>query len=160
MTVVLQAATPGDREAMLVLERDLFPHDAWSAELFDTELAHLDSYYLVGRADNSGELVAYGGLRAPFFAGGQGDIQTLAVAPDYRRRGIARDLLRALLLEAERRHVAEVFLEVRVDNEPAKFLYESEGFREIARRPGYYQPGFVDAVVMRKTMGQEGGHRD
>ena len=160
MTVVLQAATRADLRAMVALERDLFPNDAWSAELFDAELAHPDSYYLVGRADGSGDLVAYGGLRAPFFAGGQGDIQTLAVAPDYRRQGIARDLLRALLDEAGRRGVAEVFLEVRADNEPARKLYESEGFREITRRPGYYQPGFVDAVVMRKAMGQEGGHRD
>jgi len=42
-----------------------------------------------------------------------------------------------------------VFLEVRADNPSAEGLYLSEGFEEIGRRPRYYQPDDVDAIVMR-----------
>ncbi len=43
----------------------------------------------------------------------------------------------------------DVFLEVRADNPVAQALYESEGFIEIARRPRYYQPDDIDAIVMK-----------
>ena len=43
----------------------------------------------------------------------------------------------------------EVFLDVRADNPVAQQLYASAGFMEIGRRPHYYQPDDVDAVVMR-----------
>ena len=55
----------------------------------------------------------------------------------------------AALAEAVRRGAAHVFLEVRADNPVAEALYLSEGFVELARRPRYYQPDDVDAVVMR-----------
>ena len=42
-----------------------------------------------------------------------------------------------------------MFLEVRADNPVAEALYASEGFVEIARRPRYYQPDDIDAVVMK-----------
>ena len=43
----------------------------------------------------------------------------------------------------------DVFLEVRADNPVAQALYASEGFFEVGRRPRYYQPDDVDAVVMK-----------
>ena len=58
-------------------------------------------------------------------------------------------MLRALLEEAARRGVTDVFLEVRADNPVAQSLYASEGFAEIGRKPRYYQPDDVDAVVMK-----------
>jgi ribosomal-protein-alanine N-acetyltransferase len=51
--------------------------------------------------------------------------------------------------EARRRQADEVLLEVRVDNEAAQKLYDSEGFSMIGIRKGYYDHGRVDAVVMR-----------
>jgi ribosomal protein S18 acetylase RimI-like enzyme len=69
-------------------------------------------------------------------------------------------LLEALLDEARSRAVTEVFLEVRADNEPAIALYRGAGFHEIHRRPGYYQPGSVDAIVMRRGGQDERGGDD
>ena len=43
-------------------------------------------------------------------------------------------LLRGLLAAADALH-ATVFLEVRTDNEPARALYESEGFAVVGLRP-------------------------
>ncbi len=77
------------------------------------------------------------------------DIQTIAIAEASRGRGRGRALLRALLQTARDRGAREVFLEVRADNPTAAALYASEGFVEIARRPRYYQPDDVDAIVMR-----------
>jgi ribosomal-protein-alanine N-acetyltransferase len=149
MTITVVRAQGPDSVEMATLEQALFPHDAWSLDQIVSELAHPDSYYLVARDDPDGALIAYGGLRASEVVHHQGDIQTLAVSPNYRGNGLGRRLLGELLTEAWRRGVAEVLLEVRADNDPAIRLYSREGFHEIARRPGYYQPGCIDAIVMR-----------
>lgn len=158
MTVSMIQAGPGDASDMHQLEVKLFPHDAWSKDIIDSELAHPDSYYLVLRDGQSQRLVGYGGLRASAVVGGQGDIQTMAVDTTYQGQGLGQKLLDALLIEAWQRKVDEVFLEVRADNEVAKSLYDRAGFREIARRPGYYQPGSIDAIVMQKTREDGGEH--
>ena len=77
------------------------------------------------------------------------DVQTITIAESARGRGRGRTLLRALLAEAGNRGVHDLFLEVRADNPVAQALYVSEGFHEIGRRPRYYQPDDVDAVVMK-----------
>jgi [ribosomal protein S18]-alanine N-acetyltransferase len=151
MGIRVERAGTADAAELAVLEKQLFPEDAWSRALFDQELAHPDSYYLVTRSAEGQHIVGYGGLRAPV-TGGQGDIQTLAVVPVERGKGLGRKLLEALLAEARAREVAEVFLEVRADNPVAISLYRRHGFDEIARRPGYYQPGNIDALVMRKEL--------
>lgn len=151
MSIRVERAGATDAAELSELEKALFPQDAWSRALFDQELAHPDSYYLVARRTEDRQIVGYGGLRAPV-SGAQGDIQTLAVVPAERGRGLGRVLLEALLAEALAREVAEVFLEVRADNPVAISLYRRHGFDEIARRPGYYQPGSIDALVMRKEL--------
>ncbi|MFC4492651.1 ribosomal protein S18-alanine N-acetyltransferase [Streptomyces ovatisporus] len=142
-----------DIEGVLALERDLFPEDAWSAGLFWSELAHARGpdatrRYLVAetRTAQGPALVGYGGLAA---VGGTGDIQTIGVLPSHRGTGLGARLLRALLAAAGDRDCHEVLLEVRVDNAPAQRLYERFGFTPIGVRRGYYQPGDVDALVMR-----------
>lgn len=60
-------------------------------------------------------------------------------------------LLTELLRAATAFDCAEVLLECRVDNVRAQKLYERFGFEAIGFRRGYYQPGNVDALVMRLT---------
>ena len=96
----------------------------------------------------AGRLLGYAGLRAPRGAR-DADIQTIAIAAAARGRGRGRVILEALLAEASARRVHDVFLEVRADNPVAQALYASEGFTEVGRRPRYYQPDDVDALVMR-----------
>lgn len=151
MTPRLSLAVLEDLPAMIELEAAIFGSDAWSPELMVAEVSYPQSYYLIARDTESGELVGYGGLRAAPVDALQGDIQTLAVSPSHRRSGLGRTLLRALLAEAHARGVRDVFLEVRADNEGALELYSSEGFEPIDRRVGYYQPDGVDAIVMRRA---------
>jgi ribosomal-protein-alanine acetyltransferase len=144
--VTLRLATAGDLDAIMALERASFPTDAWSESTMAAELTGEHGHYLVD--EQEGRVVGYGGLRA-LRGGSDADIQTIALSPENRGRGRGRTLLRALIAEAVSRGARELFLEVRADNPVAEGLYRSEGFAEIGRRPRYYQPDDVDAIVMR-----------
>lgn len=146
MTWTLRRATAADLTAIMAIETEMFPDDAWSPSTMAAEIAGEHGYYLVAEAED-GAVDGYAGLLAPR-DGGQADIQTIAVVDRARRRGLGRTLVRALLNEARRRGATEVFLEVRADNPGARALYEGMGFVEIAVRPRYYRRG-IDAVIMR-----------
>ncbi|MCR2764178.1 ribosomal protein S18-alanine N-acetyltransferase [Microbacterium sp. zg.B48] len=141
-----RAATADDLGAIMALERASFPTDAWSEAMMREELASPHGWYVV--VEEAGRIIGYGGLRA-VRGGTDADIQTIALAEGFRGQGRGRALLTALLDEAVRRGVRDVFLEVRADNPVAQSLYASEGFAEVGRRPRYYQPDDVDAIVMR-----------
>lgn len=144
--MTLRTATLDDLAAIMDLERRGFPADAWSEQTMGTEIASLHNVYLVDV--EAGRVVGYGGVRA-LQGSTDSDIQTIALDASMRGRGRGRALLRALVGIAVERGARELFLEVRDDNAVARALYSSEGFVELGRRPGYYQPGNVDAVVMR-----------
>jgi ribosomal-protein-alanine N-acetyltransferase len=152
MTYTLHRAELEDLPQMISWEVELFGADAWSPELMIHEVSHPDHYYLVAREEGSSDIVGYAGLAADPRPGGHADIQTIAVIPDHRGTGLGRRLLHALLERANEGAVATVFLEVRADNQPAISLYRSEGFEDIDRRIGYYQPDGVDALVMTKQL--------
>lgn len=136
-----------DVERVMLLERGLFADTAWSVESFWSELAHPESRrYLVAEAEESGELLGYAGLMA---SGTEADVQTVAVAPSAQGRGVGALLLRALVEEASHSGATSVLLEVRADNDAAIALYRRHGFERIGVRRRYYQPGDVDALVMR-----------
>ena len=149
MTVVLREMRWWDIDPVLELEKELFPVDAWSRGMFWSELAHARGpeatrRYLV--ACDGDRLVGYAGLAA---SGDLGDVQTIAVRRDQWGTGLGGRLLTELLRAATDFDCAEVMLECRVDNVRAQKLYERFGFEAIGFRRGYYQPGNVDALVMR-----------
>jgi len=73
------------------------------------------------------------------------EILNIAVHPDFRRLGIATELLRAELARSPGAH----FLEVRESNTPARRLYEQLGFQVVGERPGYYENPPETGIVMR-----------
>ncbi|MDO0935665.1 ribosomal protein S18-alanine N-acetyltransferase [Streptomyces sp. DG2A-72] len=140
-----------DIDAVLELEKDLFPEDAWSRGMFWSELAHARGPAATKRyvvAVDEDRLVGYAGLAA---SGDLADIQTIAVTRDHWGTGLGGRLLTELLRAATAFECAEVMLECRIDNVRAQKLYERYGFEAIGFRRGYYQPGNVDALVMRLT---------
>lgn len=147
--MTLRDATPADLDAIMAIETRSFPTDAWSREVMASELAGPYGRYLVDEVD--GSVIGYGGVRA-LRGSADADIQTIAFDAPHRGAGRGRALLRALLDAARQRGAREVFLEVRADNPSAEGLYLSEGFVEIGRRPRYYQPDGVDAIVMRLAL--------
>ncbi|WP_330310247.1 MULTISPECIES: ribosomal protein S18-alanine N-acetyltransferase [unclassified Streptomyces] len=140
-----------DIDPVLELEKDLFPEDAWSRGMFWSELAHARGAEATRRyvvATEGERLVGYAGLAA---AGDLGDVQTIAVRREQWGTGLGARLLTELLRAATAFECAEVMLECRVDNVRAQKLYERFGFEPIGFRRGYYQPGNIDALVMRLT---------
>jgi ribosomal-protein-alanine N-acetyltransferase len=135
-----------DVDALQPVERELFGATAWSAEMFWSELAHPDTRWYVLAEDGRGRLLGYAGLLA---GGPQADVQTLAVSPAAQGQGIGGLLLRTLISEAVRRGAVSLLLEVRADSAAAIALYRKHGFERVSIRRGYYQPGGVDAWVMR-----------
>jgi len=147
-----------DIDRVLELEKDLFPEDAWSRGMFWSELAHsrgpeATRRYVVAE-DSEGRVVGYAGLAA---SGDIGDIQTIAVTRDQWGTGLGGRLLTELLRAATAFECAQVMLECRIDNVRAQKLYERFGFEAIGFRRGYYQPGSVDALVMRLTTQSDSG---
>ncbi|MDQ1692069.1 MAG: [ribosomal protein S18]-alanine N-acetyltransferase [Pseudonocardiales bacterium] len=150
MDVSLRPMTVADLDALLPFEQILFGAESWSRRSYLDELADTElRTYLVAEsvdADGRTELLGDAGLMT---IGGTAQILTVGVLPGARRRGVGRLLVRALVAEARRRKAEEVLLEVRIDNEPARFLYEAEGFEALGTRRGYYEQGRVDALTMR-----------
>ena len=80
----------------------------------------------------------------------EADLESIAVAREFQRTGVARRLFEVLVGELAASGVTEVLLEVRASNEAALSLYGALGFRETGRRLGYYAHPAEDAVQMRR----------
>ncbi|UIJ34802.1 ribosomal protein S18-alanine N-acetyltransferase [Allobranchiibius sp. GilTou73] len=140
-----------DIDTLVELEQRLFVDDAWSARTWWSELAgRPQRVYLVAQDDD--RVVGYAGLSV---VGDVADVMTIAVAPDAQGTGVGRLLLEELVAQASAAAVSAVLLEVRSDNDPARKLYERNGFEQIGVRRRYYQPGDIDALVMRRHLREE-----
>jgi [ribosomal protein S18]-alanine N-acetyltransferase len=148
VTAVLRRMTVDDLPAVMKIERETFPADAWSEGMLRGELNDQPRtrHYVVALVDE--EIVGYAGL---LVAGDQADVQTIAVLADRQRAGIGSAMLTELLAEAVRRDAQSIFLEVRADNPGAQELYGGFGFERIGVRRGYYEDG-TDAIMMKKDL--------
>ena len=97
-------------------------------------------------ADN--KIIGYCGVFVPA-PGVEADILTVAVLPEYRRQGIAKEFMRQIEEWSKERGASAMMLEVEQTNESAIELYKSLGYMKISVRMDYYGPG-KDAFVMRK----------
>lgn len=137
-------------EQLSALDEQLFSPDVWSPETFWSELAAPGRWYTIAVDSQNPEIVlGYAGLAVN---GPDADVQTVAVAPSTQGSGLGRRLLEALIAQASAQGARTLLLEVRADNDPAIALYHSSGFERIARRRGYYQPGNIDALIMRRAL--------
>ena len=88
------------------------------------------------------------------------EILNLAVAPQYRGKGLAGQMLDAAVIELVDRGVVNAYLEVRESNAAARALYSKRGFTEIGRRRAYYRRPVEDALVLRRVIGTDGGDEE
>ena len=79
---------------------------------------------------------------------GEAHISTIAMQPNWRRRGIGELLLAAMLDRATELEADMATLEVRVSNVTAQNLYHKYGFRQVGLRPRYYRDSNEDALIM------------
>jgi ribosomal-protein-alanine N-acetyltransferase len=138
-----QRAGTDDIAAIVAIEQACFGSSAWSEGLVADEIASDRHVVLV-----SDDLTAYGAIS---LAGDVADLDRIAVLPQSRGQGLARDLLTDLVDRARDLGATRMLLEVAADNTAAIGLYEAHGFDTISTRRAYYAGG-IDARVMEITI--------
>ena len=126
------------------LERECFS-DPWSQNSIASEFENPLSYWLLAMAGNV--VAGYVGSQTVL---GESDMMNLAVRGEFRRQGVARDLVLALIDGLNQRGSHCLTLEVRDSNAPARKLYEKLGFVQVGIRPNYYQHPREDGLILRK----------
>ncbi len=114
----------------------------WSENMFAGELANSAAVYRVILCED--KPVAYMGM---WLVADEGQITNVAVHPEHRRCGLAKQLIEAFIDIAKREELACMTLEVRAGNQPAISLYQSFGFYQVGLRRNYYE-GKEDALLM------------
>ena len=119
----------------------------WSRLSFLAELGHSLSHPLVAGPPPPRPWQVWGYL-IYWVVAEEMHILNLAVHPEQRRRGIARRLLITGMNQARDLGAQVAWLEVRPSNDPALSLYQSFGFRQVGRRPHYYDDTQEDALLL------------
>lgn len=130
-----------DLPRILTIERQCHPYP-WSEEIFRDEITTAHSRIWVCVED--GEIA---GFLCWWTVCGEIEIQNVATALRYRRKGVGRRLLAAVLATADTEGVTRALLEVRVSNTAAIDLYRAFGFTDCGQRRCYYPDG-EDALLM------------
>lgn len=145
--MLIRAMTKEDLDEVLAVERESF-REPWTKNMFLGELSQEITVYRVA-AEND-RVIGYMGM---YHVADEGHITNVAVAKDFRRRGVAGALIASFLAYAQENHLAFLTLEVRRSNSGAIRLYEKYGFREIGVRPRYYE-NKEDALLMTRFLRQ------
>jgi ribosomal-protein-alanine N-acetyltransferase len=144
MMIELRKLKLRDLGAIEEIERASYP-TPWSRSMFAGELAKPSSICLGAVDGDQDELVGYLIISRYVDAW---HVMNIAVAPTYRRKGIARALMERLFEVTERDARRGYTLEVRVSNDAAISLYEALGFHARGIRRGYYTDNREDALIM------------
>lgn len=143
MSVHIIPMTAGHLPQVAALEKICFPADPWSEALFREALENPRAAVLLAQGERDAVL----GYAVVSVVLDEGNLDNIAVAPGYRRQGVA-DALLSVLTGFGREHLAALMLEVRASNAPAIALYEKHGFAAVGRRRNYYDAPREDAVLM------------
>ncbi len=129
-----------DITAVAALESACRPRP-WSERVFADELAEANRIYLL--AEEEGQVAGYAGA---MLVGEEAHITNLLVAPEFRRRGVAKRLMSRLIQAAVAEGARHLTLEVGSKNHAARRLYATLGLAPVGVRPGYY--GDDDALIL------------
>jgi ribosomal-protein-alanine N-acetyltransferase len=140
---MIRPATQAHVPALAAIHAASFPlAEIWGEDAISLQLALPGVFGLVDER---------GGMLLGRVTVDEAEVLTLAVSPESRRQGIARELLHAACAEARQRGGRTMFLEVSVGNAPANELYRRFGFTEVGRRRRYYVDA-SDALVLHMNI--------
>ncbi len=134
------------------IEQGLRP--AWTATRVRAATRRPETFVLTARAAHTGRWPSretFAGFAIMVFGDETAHLNLLAVAPAFRRRGVARSMLQWLELSAVTAGVFQISLEVRAGNHEATQLYLAQGYLPLQRVAGYYQ-GVEDAIRMCRDL--------
>lgn len=140
MPAAIRSAVLNDVPAILAIEQQAPGAAHWTREQYN----QLVSSGVVLVAEEAGELCGFVCARA---VAGEWEIENVVVAAGFLRRGIADELMRAMIQRAKTEAASALLLEVRESNLAARGLYEKRGFREVGRRRTYYKDPAEDAIL-------------
>ena len=144
--ITIREMTLEDVDRVCELEEMAFSMP-WHKESFIEMIENKDALYLVADDEYAG-VIGCCGVRSIV---GEGDITNVVVHPDYRKKGVAYEMLSQLLLRGEKDFgIKEFTLEVRYRNMGAIHLYEKLGFVSEGVRKNFYEEPLEDALIMWK----------
>jgi ribosomal-protein-alanine N-acetyltransferase len=142
--VVTRASALDDLTDVEALQRRAFTNP-WGPEALRWELQNTDVARLYLMRAPGGALAAYCACWMIF---DELHINSLAVEPALRRRGLARRLLCEVFRDSIAGGARSATLEVRQSNIAARALYEGLDFHVEAVRRDYYQEPREDALIL------------
>ena len=144
--VLLRRMEMEDLRCVLRNERKAYQFP-WTEGIFKSCLCNGDECWIIHDKKILGHTVLS-------FAAQEAHLLNLCIHPQHQNQGLGKQALDHVLSIAKTKGAISIFLEVRISNLPAVYLYESAGFNEIGRRSSYY-PGAVnreDALVFGKEL--------
>jgi ribosomal-protein-alanine N-acetyltransferase len=144
--MLIRRARKEDYAAFAAIEAAHPGYPAWGVKGFEAEESNRNSVTLAAELDGR-----TAGFINFWIVRPQVQLNTLAVAGEFLRRGAASALIGKLLEYASKNLCREVDLEVNEHNAAAIALYRRHGFETVGRRPKFYA-GRDAALLMRKTL--------
>ena len=138
--------TGDDLDEVMQIERASFKAP-WSREMFRQDLSFPIARCLAARLPIS-DTKPLAGYIVCWFVADEVHVTNVAVRPELRNRGVARQLVINVLRQARNEGMRYCTLEVRKSNEAARGLYRALGFEARGIRPKYYSDDNEDAVIM------------
>ncbi len=143
MELLYLPATAADLPHIWNIEKTLI--GAWTFKQLQDELGFAPGWSFVARYE--GILLGYiFGIKAA----DEGEIRKIAIAPNYRRKCLATQLLKTALQHLARHNITSCFLEVRQNNKAALGLYQKYRFKEVGIRKKYYTLPQDNAILLRR----------
>ena len=148
MTIKVRKGRRADTAYLIALHEASFSDEGWRPRDLEEAFTARGVFVLFAEHPPSMPPVGYLIYR---IAADECEILSIGVKPTARRDGVGAVLLDNMVSLIIQAGIKTVFLEVGVDNAPARRLYEKCGFVETGRRVGYYKNG-GDALIMKKNL--------
>lgn len=144
MKGTIKKGSSQDAAAILAVMEDVYEASPWKLEQIEADLEQESSTYYLA-LDEEGQVLGFVAIQETLY---EAEVLQIAVKRAFQGRGLAEQLL------AQLSDQKEIFLEVRVSNQPAQGLYKKMHFEEIARRKNYYHDPIEDAVIMKRNLNE------
>ena len=149
--IVIRPLKAADVDQLIAFSLRMAQVPAWPRETYE---AILDAGFprriaLVAEEKDQEEVA---GVVVAVVVSPESELELIAVAPEWQRRGLARRLFGELRARLSSEGVTKVLLEVRESNQGAREFYRTLGFGETGRRVRYYADPVEDAVQMKFDM--------
>jgi ribosomal-protein-alanine N-acetyltransferase len=149
--ISFRSAGRADLDGLVALAEDCPGAPRWTLmtwhQVLDSAAGGEQRYVLMAESEEG-----FAGFGVMGITGDEAEMESVAVTPAARRKGIGRGMCEALMSWAKMRGASKVLLEVRVSNHAARALYESLDFHGVAIRKGYYREPDEDGLTMAREL--------